>query len=68
MGKHPCRTHQAVFRGLMPRGRFLSAALAVGTFRLYKSIMRQYFRRVKHKTTHKRHGQTARPDSASSRR
>lgn len=68
MGKSPYRTHQAVFRGLSPRGRFLTAALALGTFNLYKSIMRQRLGRVKHKTTHKRHGQTARPDPAGSRR
>jgi len=37
----------AVFRGLPPRGRSLLAALALGTFCLYNSIMRQRFRRVK---------------------
>jgi hypothetical protein len=68
MGKYPYRTHLAVFRGLLPRGRFLSAALALGTFNLYNSIMRQRLGRVKHKTTQKQHGQTARPDPASSRR
>jgi hypothetical protein len=47
MGKSTCRTHRAVFRGWPPRSRFQPATLAIGTFDLYRAIMKQYLGHVK---------------------